>query len=302
MMKILILGSNGQLGSELMHRALRRTWDIAGVDFPECDITSEESLRHVLKEHGPFEIVINAAAYTAVDRAESEPDAAFAVNRDGAQLLARSCAVHNCALIHISTDYVFDGSGIRPYQPEDPVCPLGVYARSKAEGEAAIRENWGRHIIVRTSWLFGPHGPNFVKTILRLSSEREELRIIDDQVGCPTYAGDLAEALLDAAAQVSNKPGGWGTYHFCNQGAVSWYAFTRRIIALANTYSKFKVKEIAPILTAHYPLPAPRPAYSVLDCTSFEKTFGVVRRPWEAGLKEMLTAVYALNTSPRIKD
>ncbi len=293
-MKILVLGSKGQLGSELMQRGIWRAWNMTGVDFPECDITREESIRRVLQDRGPFRVVINAAAYTAVDRAESEPHAAFAVNRDGAQLLARTCAEQDTMLIHLSTDYVFDGSGTRPYQPNDPVYPSGVYARSKAEGEAAIRKYWDRHVIVRTSWLFGPHGPNFVKTILRLAGEREELRIIDDQVGCPTYAGDLADALLDSARKISETAVGYGTYHFCNRGAVTWYAFTRRIIALASKYSKFTVKEIAPIPTAHYPLPAPRPAYSVLDCTSFEKTFGFVRRHWEEGLKEMLAILYRL--------
>jgi dTDP-4-dehydrorhamnose reductase len=291
-MQLLILGSKGQLGAELVQRGNRRAWYPVGVDYPECDLTRQESIHQVMEDHGPFEAVINAAAYTAVDRAESEPDTAFAVNSDGARLLAQSCAARQTALIHVSTDYVFDGGMQRPYRPDDPVRPIGVYARSKAQGEQAIRHCLGRHVIVRTSWLFGPYGSNFVKTILRLAKEREELQMIDDQVGCPTYAGDLAEALLDIAAQVTEQPGKWGTYHFCNQGVATWYAFTCRIIALAQPYEPFVVKTITPITTAAYPLPAARPAYSVLDCTTIEKTFGVLRRPWQVALRQMLAILY----------
>jgi dTDP-4-dehydrorhamnose reductase len=235
--------------------------------------------------------LINAAAYTAVDKAESEPRIAFAVNRDGADVLARACRDHEIPLIHVSTDYVFEGLQTRPYLPTDPIKPQGVYGKSKAAGDERIRHHWERHVIVRTSWLFGRYGTNFVKTMIRLGKERETLRVVDDQVGCPTYAGDLADALLNIAAHVTVKADGWGTYHYCNQVAVTWYAFARRILTLARPYVDLRVHEILPILASQYPLPAPRPPYSVLDCASIEARFGVARRPWEDALREMLADI-----------
>jgi dTDP-4-dehydrorhamnose reductase len=278
-----------------MEQSQSREWECIGADLPACDITRVDSIDHAFAAAGALDAVINAAAYTAVDAAESNVEIAFAVNRDAVALLAQACARREVPLVHLSTDYVFDGLKTCAYRPDDPIRPQGVYGRSKAEGEAALRRHWERHVIVRTSWLFGVHGANFVKTMLRLGKERDTLRVVDDQVGCPTYAGDLAAALLDIAAQVADpdRKDAWGTYHFCNQVAVTWYAFTRRILALARPYERFRATEIIPILTAHYPLPAPRPPFSVLDCTSLERTFGIVRRDWEAALKEMLSALYA---------
>ncbi len=299
-MRLLIVGSNGQLGHDLMTQARQRGWFATGADMPVCDITDRQSVERAIESAGsadvpadePIDLLINAAAYTAVDKAESEPEIAFAVNRDGADVLARACRDHRIPLIHVSTDYVFDGRQTHPYRPTDPVNPQGVYGKSKAEGEARIRQIWERHVIVRTSWLFGRHGANFVKTMIRLGKEREILRVVDDQAGCPTYAGDLAGALLDAAEDVTAKNDGWGTYHYCNEGAVTWYGFTRRILTLAGRYERVRVRQILPIPTSQYPLPAPRPQYSVLDCTSFEASFGVTRRPWEAALQEMLADIY----------
>jgi dTDP-4-dehydrorhamnose reductase len=287
-MKVLIIGSKGQLGHDLMHQARLRGWEAAGADLPDCDITDARSVASAFAGAGPPAAVINAAAYTAVDAVESNPGLAFAVNRDGVATLARACRRHGVPMIHVSTDYVFDGLKTSPYLPGDPVNPSSVYGRSKAEGEALLRQDLDRHVIVRTSWLFGRHGPNFVKTMLRLGREQLELRVVDDQVGCPTYAGDLAGALLDVAAHVTHHEDGWGTYHFCNEVAVTWYAFARRIIALARSYERLAVTDIVPILAIHYPVPAPRPPYSVLDCGSLERRFGIIRRPWEAGLREML--------------
>ncbi|RJQ84046.1 MAG: dTDP-4-dehydrorhamnose reductase [Desulfobacteraceae bacterium] len=291
-MKLLIIGSNGQLGCDLMQQGLARQWRAAGADLPACDITRAESVDHTLASAAPLDLVINAAAYTAVDAAESHPQAAFAVNRDGVAVLARACSGLGLPLIHISTDYVFDGLQTRPYRPYDPIAPKGVYARSKAEGETELRRLLDHHVIVRTSWLFGVHGPNFVKTMLRLGKEMEILRVVDDQVGCPTYAGDLAGALLDIAAHLVRHADGWGTYHYCNQTAVTWYAFARRILTMARSYEQFKWNEIVPILTQHYPLPAPRPPYSVLDCGSLEAHFKITRRSWEPALREMLAQIY----------
>lgn len=292
-MRLLIIGSRGQLGHDLMHQARERLWQASGVDLPECDITDTESLNDAFKQTGGVDVVVNASAYTAVDAAESDEETAFAVNRDGVEKLALLCREKAIPLVHVSTDYVFDGMQTCPYAPSDKVNPTGVYGRSKAEGETRIRAQLKEHIIVRTSWLFGLHGANFVKTMIRLGKEKETLRIVDDQVGCPTYAGDLAGALLDAADYAKNRNEGWGTYHFCNEVPVTWYAFARRILALARAYEPLRVSVILPVLTSGYPTPAPRPHYSVLDCTSFENRFGTRRRPWEEALKEMLTALYA---------
>jgi dTDP-4-dehydrorhamnose reductase len=292
-MKILITGSDGQLGHDLMRQAQARGWEAIGADLPVCDITDSGSVTDTFSAAGPeVTAVINAAAYTAVDAAESNPEPAYAVNRDGVATLARACSRNDIPLIHVSTDYVFDGNKTSPYLPTDPINPSGVYGRSKAEGEEQLRRACARHVIVRTSWLFGLHGPNFVKTMLRLAGERQELRVIDDQIGCPTYAADLAAALLDIAAHAGRQSDGWGTYHFCNQEPVTWYAFTQRIIALARAYASLTVNEIIPITTSQYPLPAPRPPYSVLDCSSLETCFGIARRPWEAALQEMLAQLY----------
>jgi dTDP-4-dehydrorhamnose reductase len=291
-MKILIVGSNGQLGKDLAQQALHRGWQVGGADLPECDITRTESIERCLQTFLPMDAVINAAAYTAVDAAESHPETAFAVNRDGVGILADACGRFGSALIHVSTDYVFEGLLIRPLLPTDPIGPQGVYARSKAEGETVLREKLERHVIVRTSWLFGLHGPNFVKTMLRLAKERETLRVVDDQFGCPTYAGDLAGALLDIAAHITGSASGWGTYHYCNQTPVTWYDFCRRILESAAAYEQLQCKEIIPIPTKEYPLPAPRPFYSVLDCGSLEETFKIDRRSWEEALSEMLAQLY----------
>lgn len=292
-MTILIIGSNGQLGQDLMRSAQARGLAAMGTGRSQCDITNPASIRHTLSHAGRLKVVINAAAFTAVDEAESKPDLANAVNRDGAGYLARACRDQGLPLIHVSTDYVFQGLKTSPYLPSDPVAPAGVYGQSKAAGEAVVRQQLEEHVIVRTSWLFSLHGSNFVKSMLRMGREQDELRVVDDQVGCPTYAGDLAQALLKVVDHVKRRSSGWGTYHFCNQCPVTWYAFARRIFMLARKYESLAVKRVWPILAAQYPLPAPRPHYSVLDCTTLEETFGVIRRPWEDALKEMLGRLYA---------
>ena len=292
-MKVLVVGHKGQLGSELMECALRRGIDAVGADRPEYDITRLESVDQLFSATASADVVINAAAYTAVDLAESQAETAFAINRDGPGHLARACKQHRIPLIHISTDYVFGGLQTRPYRPSDPVDPQGVYAQSKAAGEEAIRTQLEQHIILRISWLFGQYGNNFVKTMLRLGRERETLKVVDDQIGSPTYAGDLADALLQMAERTGSGFNNWGTYHYCNLGALTWYAFTRKIIALSRPYEKLRVRNVVSILSTHFPTAAPRPPYSVLDCTSFDQTFGIARRPWEAALKEMLAALYS---------
>lgn len=292
-LRVLIFGQKGQLGVDLVKWAEQKNVHVVGVDLPECDITSVSDVSQAFDDAGSIDMVFNAAAYTAVDQAESQSDAAFAVNRDGAGHLASACRQRSVPLIHISTDYVFEGLQTRPYTPKDTIGPLGVYAQSKAAGEAMVRNRLDRHLIIRISWLFGRYGANFVKTMLRLGKEREVLKVVDDQIGSPTYAGDLAEALFCVAGKISEGFSSWGTYHYCNAGALTWYAFARKIFAFARPYENLAVKDVVPILTAHYPTPAPRPHYSVLDCSSFDETFGIVRRPWEAALKQMLSEHYA---------
>jgi dTDP-4-dehydrorhamnose reductase len=292
--KVLITGHKGQLGMDLMRCAQIRGVDAVGAGRSRCDITSVDSIERFFAHEGPFDTVINTAAYTAVDRAESDPETAYAVNRDGAGHLAGACARRGTPLIHISTDYVFGGLRAEPCKPTDSIAPMGVYACSKAAGEDAVRRSLDRHIILRVSWLFGRFGNNFVKTMLRLAREKETLQVVDDQIGSPTYAGDLAEALLLICERLAGQdPSSWGTHHYCNQGALTWYAFARKIISFARAFEKLTVREVTPILTASYPTPAPRPLYSVLDCGTFDQAFGIERRAWWEGLKEMLEALYA---------
>jgi dTDP-4-dehydrorhamnose reductase len=290
--RILVVGHKGQLGTDVVTRARNQQIDVVGVDLPQWDITHAERVDAAFAQAGPVDMVINTAAYTAVDQAESDKNLAYAVNRDGPGHVARACRRFEIPLIHISTDYVFSGLQTRPYRPLDPIAPRGVYARSKADGEQAVRDTWQRHLIVRISWLFGVHGNNFVKTMLRLGKTRERLQVVDDQVGSPTYAGDVAEALLSVSRKIVKGATGWGTYHFCNDGAVTWCAFARRIFSLAKRYDNLAVREVESILTADYPTPAPRPAYSVLDCSTFDAAFNIARRPWTAALKEMLDELY----------
>lgn len=295
-MKIVIFGHKGQVGTDLVLRARRKKIDVVGAGKPNCDITRADSVAQTLVDAGAIDVVINAAAYTAVDQAEHEQDLAFAVNRDGAAHLAQACDLMDLPLIHLSTDYVFEGLQTRPYRPDDSIGPNGVYAQSKAQGEAAVRRHLVRHVIMRVSWLFGEYGRNFVKTMLRIGKERETVRVVDDQIGSPTYAGDLAEALLQVAEMIHREFSEWGTYHYCNQGALTWYAFARKIFALARPYENLAVRDVVSILTAHYPTPAPRPHYSVLDCSRFDETFKIPRRSWQEALKEMLASLYGMGS------
>ena len=240
------------------------------------------------------DVIINSAAYTAVDKAESEAPAALALNRDGARMLAEAAAKRGAAIIHISTDYVFDGSKPAPYLEDDPTGPINVYGWSKLEGEQAVVGANARHVIARTSWVYSPTGANFVKTMLRLAGERKELRIVDDQIGNPTYAPHLAKALLQIARSVlEDEPGQrWGTYHLAGAGTVSWCGFAREIFRVSATLGGPSA-DVAPIATADYPTPARRPANSRLDCSKAESTFGVVLPDWRAGVHDCVVRLLA---------
>jgi len=291
-MKALVIGANGQLGWELCRRAPRRGFDVVPLDLPLFDITDPSCVK---KETWwkDVDMVINAAAYTAVDKAESEPDLAFAVNRDGPFYVAESCSQAGSPLVHISTDFVFGGEKDGPYRETDPVNPVNVYGKSKAEGEKKIRERLSEHVIIRTSWLYGVHGNNFVRTMLKLGKERETLRVVNDQYGCPTYAADVADAIMCIAEHIlGGKSTAWGTYHYCGRGATTWHRFADAVFDLARRYDALAVKKVEAILTSEYPTPARRPANSVLDCSLIEKTFSLARKPWTESLAVMISRYY----------
>ena len=295
---IAIIGSNGQLGWELVRRGQRGGLSILALDYPEIDISDPAAIDSRI-DFSKIDLIINAAAYTAVDRAESEPEVAFAVNRDGPANLAKRCRECGIPLIHVSTDYVFDGTKQGAYVEEDPVVPLGVYGKSKAAGEADVRKMLPAHFILRTAWLCGVHGHNFVKTMLKLGRTKGSLRVVSDQFGCPTIAADLAEAILELVRQAEKKHSmKWGTYHYCGAGKTSWHGFATAIFEMARQHEKFAVKEIVPISTAEYPTPVKRPANSVLDCSKIESHFGIRPRPWKEGLAEMIRRLYELGERP----
>ncbi len=290
-MRIVIIGARGQVGWELTQRAPLLGHEALAWDVAELDITDAAAVNRELAASGA-DVVINAAAYTAVDKAEQEPGLAFAVNRDGPAHLAAACARLNIPLLHISTDYVYDGAKIDPYVEDDPTTPLGVYGASKLAGDEAVRQGLPRHLILRVSWVFGIHGHNFVKTILRLAREREELRVVADQYGCPTYAGDIADTLLELAGRTAeiDANAAWGTYHYCGEPATTWHGFASAIVELARAREPLVVQSVTAIATVDYPLPSPRPVNSVLDCAKLAARFGIQPRPWRAGLEAMLNA------------
>ncbi len=283
-MRALLFGPGGQLGRELQDRAAAHGVSLVLVDRAMADLTDAGAVARAVQD-ADVDIVINAAAYTAVDQAETEEAVAQAVNAAAPAAMARACAARGLPLIHVSTDYVFDGAGSAPWRETDPVGPIGAYGRSKLAGEAAIAEVGGRHLIVRTSWVFSPYGRNFVKTMLSLAG-RPELRVVDDQHGRPTAAGDLAEALLVAARRMVETPDGpvQGLLHFAGEGATTWRMFAEAIFAAAGGAAP----TIVPVTTSEYPTPARRPANSVLDCTRVEALLGLRPRPWRDGLAETL--------------
>ena len=294
-MRVAVVGNRGMLARDLtllLDKAGISHW---GADLPELDITEPDTVRRQVKE-SEATAVINCAAYTAVDKAESQPEIAFAVNRDGIRNLALVCRDLNIPLIHVSTDYVFDGKLRRPYREDDLPRPLGVYGESKWAGEKELRSIHGKHIIVRTAWLFGAMGNSFVKTILRLARERDELRVVDDQFGCPTWSGDLAEVLIRIvrAAEISgNTHELWGTYHYCGLGETTWCGFAREILEQARGLTELRAGTVAPITTAEFPTPAGRPPWSVLDCEKIGRRLGILQTSWREGLSVVMKALVA---------
>lgn len=285
-MKILLIGSRGQVGQELL-TTLSAIGSVIAWSRTDCDLTQTDQLVSQVLTQQP-DLIVNAAAYTAVDKAEQEPDLAYTVNVTAPGLLASATQQCGATLVHLSTDYVFDGSQNRPYQPDDPPQPLGVYGKTKLAGELAVRAECDRHVILRTAWVYGAKGTgNFVKTMLRLGAERETLKVVYDQVGCPTWSQDIAQAIADLIPQLGAAT--YGTYHFTNSGAISWYDFAVAIFeeAAALGWSK-QVPTIYPITTDQYPTLAQRPAYSVLGSEKLAALRYQTAPHWRASLRHML--------------
>jgi len=297
--KILLTGGGGQVGREfpVCDDNVRGKFEILSLSRQQLDITQKDRIISAIDSLDPT-VVVNAAAYTAVDKAEEESEQAFAINRDGAGNLAEVCARKNIPLVHISTDYVFDGKKEGEYIETDDVNPLSVYGKSKLEGEQYVRRFTEKHIIFRTSWVFGPFGRNFVYTIIRLATQKKELRIVDDQFGCPTSASSIANAILSICEKItSGKEVNWGTYHFCGSPKTTWCAFSKAIIENTRTEKNYVVEKIVPIATSEYPTAAVRPQNSVLNCDKIRRQFEIDQQPWLAGLQEMVKHPHFLESS-----
>lgn len=285
-MKILVFGGGGQVGREVCRAARPGSVELVTCDQRESDITEPVAVAAAVSRHRP-DLVINLAAYTAVDRAESEPEAAWAVNCAGAANIAAVCGETATPLIHVSTDYVFDGCKSAAYREEDPVNPLNVYGRSKEAGERAVRAATMRHIILRTAWVYGAYGTNFVKTMLRLGADRPVLRVVADQHGCPTAAADIASALITIARGIELGKADWGTFHFSGAGATSWHGFAEEIMRLAETFGAWpgaSRPRVEPITSDQYQTAARRPMNSELDCRKIAAVLGISPRPWRNSL------------------
>ncbi len=286
---ILVTGAGGQLGRELQELAPSYTlFNFVFLSRDDLPLQNFELLRNSLAVHQP-DYLINCAAYTAVDKAEAEPELAFQVNAEAVGVMAAACRERACRFIHISTDYVFDGTASSPYRENAFTNPQGVYGASKLAGERQALQLNEDSIIIRTSWVYSSYGKNFVKTMLTLMKDRDEIRVVGDQVGSPTYAADLAEALLQIIQQLqeaSNKENKKGIYHFSNTGVISWYDFAAAIKELTHSHCKVK-----PITTAEYPTPAKRPAYSVLDKSRIQEEFGIVLKDWKESLASCLRKI-----------
>lgn len=284
-MRVMLFGAAGQVGSECAILLEQHGYDVIRATRQEVDFGQPDNVSAFVRQDLP-NIVVNACAYTAVDKAESEGELANLINHSSVAALAEVCAEHSIPIIHLSTDYVFDGTATEPYIETSPTHPLGVYGRTKLQGEQALIRHWHQHIILRTSWVFGSHGNNFVKTMLRLAAERDELNVVNDQRGCPTYAGDIARVIL-VFIQLYEKrqPIEWGVYHCVNQGETTWYDFAEVIIQEACLRGILVNRPvIKPISSVEYPTPAARPMYSVLNTDKLEAVIGTIMPSWRTGV------------------
>lgn len=299
-MRILVCGSNGQVGHELVARAAGFGLEATGLPRQALDICQSDQVTTALQQFQPG-LIINAAAYTRVDNAETDVECAYAVNRDACGTLADAASRARIPLLHISTDYVFAGDASVPYRESDMTVPTGVYGASKRAGELEIQERLDEHLILRTSWVYGAYGNNFVKTMLRLGAQRDALSVVADQFGCPTHAGSIADVLLELAARYATQGRlAWGLYHYSGASPCSWYDFAVEIFRQAQDKGLLaKAPQVHPISTAQYPTPALRPAWSVLDCSLIEKIFGIAARDWHGELSSVLDEL--MDDRPRLQ-
>jgi dTDP-4-dehydrorhamnose reductase len=284
MMHVLVFGQTGQVATALAQQTCADI-TITCLGRDRADLTDPAACAAIIAQTHA-DVVINAAAYTAVDRAESEPDLARAINATAPAAMARACAARKIPFLHISTDYVFDGSGSRPWQVDDPTGPLGIYGQTKLAGEDAVRAAAGAHVILRTSWVFSAHGANFVKTMLRLGAMRPDINVVADQHGGPTAADDIAAALISIARAFHTGRGISGTYHFSGSPDVSWAGFARTIFASAGIDCA-----VQDIPTSAYPTPAARPANSRLDCSALARDYAIAQPDWQGSLRHVLQSL-----------
>ena len=292
-MKILVLGSKGQLGQCLNDQLAITEHDVVYTSRGQIDIAEFEVTKAQMLKISP-DIVINATAYTAVDKAEEERQAADRINHLAVANISSICNQLDCWLIHVSTDYVFDGNSEVPYKEDNPTNPQGVYGDSKLKGEVAIEASGCKYLIIRTAWVYSEYGNNFLKTMLRLGADRDELSIVGDQIGCPTYAQDIAKSIVSILSCLNLKGSSSGIYHYCGDEPCSWYEFARTIFLEAEVQGLKTPSYVKSITTADYPTPAIRPAYSVLDCTKIESVFDVTRSNWRVGIKIVIDRLKCL--------
>ncbi len=288
-MKILVTGANGQVGFCVGEQLKKTNWDFKLCTRLDLDVSNREEVDKLISDYLP-DVIVNAAAYTAVDKAESNQDDAFAINADGVKNLAEAAKKIDCILLHISTDYVFSGDKHGLYREDDHTAPQGTYGHSKLAGERAVQDLLEKFIILRTAWVFGEHGNNFVKTMVRVGRDRAQLGVVADQYGGPTYAGDIANVLLKIVAEIQAENSiKWGIYHFSGAPHVSWYDFASEIfnqVGANKIYDK-PIPNINAITTTDYPTPAKRPANSKLDCSKIEAEFSVTPSDWMSALKNI---------------
>ena len=293
-MKIIVLGKNGQLGQCLTQQLSLLEVELLTTPFTsqlfaksDCDLSNFHQVREMFLSHQP-NVVINAAAYTAVDTAEGDVETADLINHKAVAHLAQLCQEFDSVLIHVSTDYVFDGRGNTPYFEHAPTAPQGAYGRTKLLGEQAITASQCKHIMIRTAWIFSEHGGNFLKTMLRLGGERAQISVVDDQLGSPTYAQDLARAIIGTLPHIASGTCPWGMYHYAGDSVVSWFEFAQHIFATEKSLGLKTPDKLLAIPTSEYPTPAPRPAYSALSSKLFTQSFAIEASDWRSGINQTL--------------
>ena len=290
-MKILVLGSKGQLGQCLKDQLAITNHDVVYTSREQIDIADFEATKNKILEIAP-DVIVNATAFTAVDKAEEEHQAADRINHLAVANIASICNRLACWLIHVSTDYVFDGISEVPYKEDNPTNPQGVYGNSKLKGEVAIEASGCKYLIIRTAWVYSEYGNNFLKTMLRLGADRGELSIVGDQIGCPTYAQDIAKSIVSILSCLDLKGSSSGIYHYCGDEPCSWYEFASAIFVEAELQGLKTPSYVKSITTTNYPTLSIRPAYSVLDCSKIESSFDVSRSSWRDGIKTVIDRLY----------